>query len=65
MARIKIDSIIDHLGSEVRRALEDSFQECVPDAHVDSRRLFRLFKRNLQKRCMVWETIPEAYVEKS
>ena len=63
MARIKIENIVDHLDSEFRKALRDTVLTAVPDAFVDERDLFRVFKRAVARRCSTWEAVPDRYVE--
>jgi hypothetical protein len=64
MASIKIEEVVDHLSSEMRRALEEAVGECIPNAKYDSHELFRAFKRAVYRKCSVWETVPDHYVEK-
>lgn len=64
MAKVKIEEVVDHLSSEMRRALEDAVNEVVPNARFDSYELFRAFKRNVYRKCSTWETVPDRYVEK-
>lgn len=64
MARVKIEEVVDHLRSEMRRALEDAVKECVPEADVDAHDLFRAFKRAVRRKCSTWERVPDQYVEK-
>jgi len=63
MARVKIEDVVDHLSSEMRRALEDAIREEIPNAEFDSYALFRAFKRAVYRKCSVWENVPDQYVE--
>jgi len=63
MARVKIEQIVDHLSSEMRRALEDAVQRTCPDCRVDAHALFREFKRAVGRKCSTWENVPDHYVE--
>lgn len=45
MARIKIEGIVDHLDSELRKALEAILQQHFPDKSFDSREVFRILKK--------------------
>jgi len=65
MARVKIEEIVDHLSSEMRRALEEAVNECARDADVDAYDLFRAFKRAVRRKCSTWERVPDQYVEKN
>ena len=64
MARIKIEEVIDHLSTEMRRALEDSVKEVSPGVNIDAYALFRAFKRTVGRKCNTWENVPDNYVEK-
>lgn len=64
MAQVNIEDVIDHLQSEMRRALEEALKETVPGAKVDSYELFRAFRRAVRHKCSTWETVPEQYVRK-
>lgn len=63
MARVKIEDVVDHLSSEMRRALEDAIREEIPNAEFDAYALFRAFKRAVYRKCSVWENVPDQYVE--
>jgi hypothetical protein len=43
MAQIKPEPIVEHLGSQIRRALEDAVRSVVPNAEFDSYELYRAF----------------------
>jgi len=64
MARVKIEDIVDHLNSEMRRALEDAVKRAVPDAHFDAYQLFREFRKAVGRKCSTWENVPDHFVEK-
>lgn len=63
MARVKIEEIIDHLGTDIRKALGDAIQRTAPDAAVDRDQLFREFKRAVGRKCSAWEQVPDHCVE--
>jgi hypothetical protein len=64
MAKVKIEEIVDHLSSEMRRALEEALSTVMPNAAVDGHEFFRAFRRAVGRRCNTWETVPDSYVEK-
>ena len=64
MARVKIDSIIEQLGPEFRRALEAAVEEVQPNNHIDSHDLFRGVKRSVSRKCGTWVRVSDSYVEK-
>ncbi len=45
MARVKIEDVVDHLGYDMKRALEDAVRRVMPNANVDRNQLFREFRR--------------------
>lgn len=63
MAKIKIEEVIDHLSSEMRKALKDAISEVAPNTNIDEHELFRAFKRAVSRKCSTWERIPDRYVE--
>ena len=63
MARIKIDGIIDYLGPQVRKALRDTLHESFSDISFDEYDLFRRFRRSLSRKCNIWESVPDHYIE--
>jgi hypothetical protein len=62
MARLKIEGVIDHLSSEMRKALAQATDQVMPGSHVDERELFRAFKRAVGRKCSTWERVPDHYV---
>jgi len=64
MAKVQMDELVDHLSSEIRRALEDTLAEHFPNAQVDAHEVFRTFRRAVRRKCSTWETVPDQYVEK-
>jgi len=64
MARVKIEEIIDHLDSEMKGSLAAAVKQVIDDADFNESDLFRAFKREVSRKCNIWETVPDAYVEK-
>ena len=62
MAQLKIEDVVDHLSSEMRRALVDAVRAQAPDLRLDEYQLFRDFKREVYRKCNVWENVPDRYV---
>ena len=50
MASVNIEEIIDHLSTEVRRALEDAVQQVAPNTRIDSHEFFRAFHRAIGRK---------------
>ena len=65
MARVKIESIIEHLDNDMKRALEDAVGSVLPDADLDRSELFRAFRRAISRKCSTWVSVPDQHVEKS
>ena len=64
MAKIKIEEVIDHLDTDIRKALKNTVDECCPGNTADAYDLFRQFKREVSRKCSTWENVPDNYVEK-
>ena len=64
MAKVKIEEVIDHLSSEMKRALEQAVNNSIPGVQFDRNILFREFKKGVYRKCSVWEKVPDQYVEK-
>lgn len=63
MARVKIEEVIDHLDTDIRRALKDTVDKCCPGNTADAHNLFREFKKAVSRKCNTWENVPDNYVE--
>ncbi|MGE0278501.1 MAG: hypothetical protein AB7M05_19550 [Alphaproteobacteria bacterium] len=64
MAYVNIEEIIDHLSTDIRRALEDTIQRTAPNTQIDRYQLFREFKRAVRRKCGQWEQVPDSLVRK-
>lgn len=65
MARVKMESIIDYLDSDMKKALKRAIDEVAPKNDVDASTLFRAFLREVDRCCNTWETVPDQYVQKN
>jgi hypothetical protein len=63
MAQVKIEEVVDHLSTEMRRALEEAVGEVMPGAQFDSHELYRAFKRAVYRKCSTWERVPDQYIK--
>lgn len=63
MARVKIEEIIDHLDTDIRKALSEAVNRTIPDAEFNDRELFRNFRRAVCRKCSIWESVLDQYVE--
>jgi len=55
MAQVRIEEIVDHLSSEMRKPLEETLREVVPNVQVDPYELVRTFRRAVRYKCNDWE----------
>lgn len=62
MAKIKPAEVIEHLGPQVRKALEDAVAATMPETKIDTMEFYKAFKRALGRRCREWELVPGNYV---
>jgi hypothetical protein len=63
MARVQIEEIVDHLSSDIRRALGAAVEETLPSTNCDQHALFRAFKRAVWCKCNQWEQVPDRLVD--
>lgn len=63
MAKIKPAEVLDHLGPQVRKALEDAMTATMPETKIDTMEFYKAFKRALGRRCREWELVPNNYVD--
>ena len=64
MAKIKIEDVVEHLDTEFKRALEDTFKNLAPNVHFERNSAFRFFVRRVYHHCSVWENVPDSIVDK-
>jgi len=64
MTRVKIESIVEHLDSDMKRALEDAVSRVLPDVEVDRTELYREFRNAVGRKCSTWVNVPDHDVEK-
>ena len=63
MARVKIESVLEQLESDLRKALRVAVHRVIPDATFYERTLFREFKRAVGRKCSTWERVNDRDVE--
>ena len=59
MAQVDVENVVEHLRTEMRRALEAALREVSPENNVDSYALFRAFRRAVRRKCSSWESVPD------
>jgi hypothetical protein len=62
MAQVQMEPIMEHLRTEMRRALSIAVREVIEDAKFDESALYRAFRRAVRSKCGVWERVPDQYV---
>jgi hypothetical protein len=63
MARVKMEEIVEHLSSEMRRALGDAAENTLGGVQSDEYELFRASRHAVARRCHNWEIVPDRSVE--
>jgi hypothetical protein len=63
MAQVDIEEIIDHLSTDIRKALTRAVNDVIPDASFNDRELFKAFKKAVRRKCSTWEHVPDQYVQ--
>ncbi len=58
-----MEEIVEHLATEMRRALSDAVKSNIPGAQFDEYQLFREFKRAVRRKCSAWGRVPDNYVD--
>lgn len=48
----------------MRRALRDAVVEVINSSDFDKNQLLRIFIRKLRSKCIIWERLPDNYVDK-
>ena len=63
MAQVKIQSIIEHLDYDMKRALEEAVSRVSPDSDIDRNELYREFRRSVGRKCSTWVSVADHDVE--
>lgn len=63
MAQVKIESIIEHLDYDIKRALERAVQDVAPSTVIDRNHFYRQFLRAINRQCSTWTRVPDSYVK--
>jgi hypothetical protein len=64
MARIKVEELLESLDSDLRVALGRAVRSQIPNATFDERTLYKAFCKEAYRKCSIWESVPDQYVEK-
>jgi hypothetical protein len=63
MAQIRIQSIVEKLDYEMKRALEDAVRRVLPDAQVDRTQLFKEFRKAVGRKVAAWVSVSDGDVK--
>ena len=58
-----MEEVVEHLRSEIRKALRDAVEEVSPNSNIDEYELYRAFRRAVRRKCSTWENVPDNYVD--
>ncbi|SRR5579871_1274751 len=59
MAKIKIESVVDHLDHEFKKALDDTMARFAAGIDYNRDALFKYFLQRVYQHCSVWEDVPD------
>jgi len=62
MAKINLESLMDQLEDEFRKALQLTVKEHFPDQDFNARAIYKTFRKEVYKKCDDWEDIPNKYI---
>ena len=63
MVKINIQSIMEGLDHDMKRALEEAVEEVYPDLYVDKDKLYKAFRRAIRRKFSTWVNVPKGCVE--
>lgn len=63
MAEFKIEDVVDHLSTEMRRALDEAVRQVMPGAQFNSHELYPAVKRAVYRKCRIWEQVPDRFIK--
>ena len=64
MAKIKIEEVVYALDEQFKKALINTVKKMVPETEFDNRLLFVTFRKELERQCQGWQTIPNSCVQR-
>ena len=63
MAKVKIQSIVEKLDYDMKRALEDALSRVAPDLNIDRNEVYREFRRAVGRKFSTWVSVSDSDVE--
>ena len=64
MAKVKVEDLLESLDSDLRVALGRAVRQMLPNAQFDERALYKAFCNEAYRKCSIWESVHDHYVEK-
>jgi hypothetical protein len=64
MAKIKIEEVVYALDEQFKKALVNTIKKVAPDAEYDQRMMFVDFRKELERQCQGWQSIPNSCVQR-
>ena len=64
MAKIKIEEVVYALDEQFKKALVNTIKKVAPGAEYDQRMMFVDFRKELERQCQGWQTIPNSCVQR-
>lgn len=64
MARIKVEEVVYALDMQFKKALENTIKKYAPEANIDTRMLFVDFRKELERQCSGWQSVPNSCVQR-
>lgn len=64
MARVKMEEVVYALDMQFKKALENTVKKVAPEANIDSLMLFVEFRKELDRQCPGWQSIPNSCVQR-
>ncbi len=64
MAKIKIEEVVYALDEQFKKALVNTIKKVAPDVEYDQRMMFVDFRKELERQCQGWQSIPNSCVQR-
>ena len=64
MAKVKIEELVYALDTQFKKALENTVKKMAPDATIDGRMLFVEFRKELDRQCPGWQSVPNSCMQR-
>ncbi len=64
MAKVRIEEVVYALDEQFKKALVNTIKKVAPDAEYDQRMMFANFRKELERQCQGWQSIPNSCVQR-